>query len=560
MLRWVASFLILLTLPLAALTAPLDELLPLVPDDTGVCLVVANLREHHDRLLAAPWFKKLAESDLGKALVSSPEAGKLLKMNEELRQHLEVDWRQLRDEILGDALILAHRQGPAGKADQDRGLLLLRARNPELLARLIDRINQMQRRHGELKALEPRLHRGVRYHLRQEENQERFYLVRGNLFAFATTEDLLRGVIGRLLTPSDKRQTGPVERCLKKLNCEQSLATLWLNPRALDGELAQAGRQNNGPDAQVLKTFARCWAALDGVALGAVVGTDVELWLTLQGRRNDLPAGVRRLAQVAGGASELWQRFPADAILTCAGRLDAQALFQAVGEFQSEPTRQKMRAVLQRLGAGLGLDFFDEVLPQLGPDWGLCLARAADPRHFPHLLLAVRIQAGPAQQPPLDQSLFRTLHVFAGLAIYDYNSKHKQNLRLRTALQGNVEVKYIEGDSVFPAGFQPACALKDGYLLLASSPAAIQRFARRETALPEGVLLRLSYRELAALVKDHRNWLAGAVAAQSPLPEKAIGSWIDNLVWGLGLFERLELHQRLTPGQAVWSLRLFYKE
>ena len=73
---------------------------------------------------------------------------------------------QLRDDILGDAIVAAYRPGPPGKPDEEQGILLLRARNATLLASLIDRFNEAQKKSGDLIKLEEREYQGVKYYLR----------------------------------------------------------------------------------------------------------------------------------------------------------------------------------------------------------------------------------------------------------------------------------------------------------------------------------------------------------------------------------------------------------
>src|SRR4051794_4619791 len=87
---------------------PRDELLRLVPDDVGFCVVVQNLRERLAGLEQSPFAARLATTHLGRALRDAPEARKLLALDDQLRTHLHVSWAQLRDDVLGDAVVLAY--------------------------------------------------------------------------------------------------------------------------------------------------------------------------------------------------------------------------------------------------------------------------------------------------------------------------------------------------------------------------------------------------------------------------------------------------------------------
>src|SRR6476620_11193089 len=110
-------------IPSSRAAAPRDELLRLVPDDAGFCVVVQNLRDQLARLEHSPFAARFAASPLGRAFRDAPEARKLAALDQQLRTHLHVSWPQIRDDILGDAVVLAYVPGPPGQPEQERGLL-----------------------------------------------------------------------------------------------------------------------------------------------------------------------------------------------------------------------------------------------------------------------------------------------------------------------------------------------------------------------------------------------------------------------------------------------------
>src|SRR5205085_1348112 len=112
-------------------------------------------------------------------------------------------------DILGDAVVLAYSPGPPAKPEDERGVILLRARDPQLLAGLIDRLNKMQQKQGDLRELVPIEHRSSTYFRRVEKRKTNYYLLRDKLLVLSAQEDILRGVIDRLGT-SDERKSGPV--------------------------------------------------------------------------------------------------------------------------------------------------------------------------------------------------------------------------------------------------------------------------------------------------------------------------------------------------------------
>jgi hypothetical protein len=550
-----------LLLPLAANAAtPREELLRLVPDDVGFCLVVQDFRSHADALQTSPFIQHFRRSPLGLALLGTQEMRKLEEAEKFLQKTLRVDAARLRDDIFGDAVVFAYRPGPGGQAKQDQDLILLRARDPKLLADLLDRINQVQKETGELKELEPREHGGQKYFHRVERKDENFYWLNGPILALSSKEEMLRGVLER-----NRKQAGDesvVSRQLRLLNADRNLAALWINPRAFEPDMEHKAAGAAGPEAAVLQNVLRHWKTLDGIALGFDVRKDLELSLTMRVRTEALPAATRRLLTEGTRPSELWDRFPEDALLTAAGRVDAAALLDVIGDLLNQQDREALHDGLERnLGAVLGKSVVKEVLPLVGPDWGVCVVApaAADPGWFPHIFIAWRVRPGD-KKPALDQALLSAVHFFAAAAVLEHNRKNKDAMTLQTAVQDQVEVKYLVSDTAFLPGLQPAFALCHGYLVLASSPEAVRRFsAAPKRSLPaseEVSLLRVSLSRLRDYLKARREPLAAAVADKNGIPKEEAERRLDGLVLGLQLFERLEVTQRPGDGQVTLTLRL----
>src|SRR5438445_399058 len=113
----------------AKAATPREELLRLVPEDVGFCLVIQDLRGHSERCLSSPFVKELRDSPIGQTIRQAPETRKLAEFDRHIQQVLGVSLAQLRDDICGDAVILAYRPGHPGKEEQEEGLLLVRARD-----------------------------------------------------------------------------------------------------------------------------------------------------------------------------------------------------------------------------------------------------------------------------------------------------------------------------------------------------------------------------------------------------------------------------------------------
>ncbi len=542
------------TLPAVARAAPRDELLRLVPDDVAFCLVVQDLRSHSRALAASPFAEAFRKSALGAALKDSEEFKKLANLDAELRKQVGLGTAGIADKLLGDAFVLAYRPNPPGKTNQDQGLFVLRAQDSAVLAEFVERLNRVQKESGDLKELEERRHAGAAYFRRTERKVENFYYVNGPVLAFSSQEAMVRQAIER--DHKEGASEPAVARQLRLLGAERALAALWINPRAFDAEMERNREQARGADTIVQATVLRYWKAVDGAAVTLAVEKEARLGLTVRARTDDFPPAARRFLAEAARPSELWDRFPDDALLTVAGRLDVAALLEVLGDFQTKEARAAGSEALERaVGAPAGKDFARELLPALGPDIGFCLLAPSgtDKGAVPQGLFALRVRADQGA----DEAVLAAVDFYVRLAMMAHRGSGKA-IALKSLRQDKVEVKYLAGEGVFPAGVQPAYALKDGYLVFASSPEVLRRFgpATAAKASGEGPLLRLSAKALHRYLTESRAALVPVVAEKNNLSKDEAARRLDGLLAALGLLDRVEISQTSEPGRGSLILRL----
>src|SRR5205807_1581559 len=131
----------------------------------------------------------------------------------------------------------------------------------------------------------------------------------------------------------------------------------------------------------------------------------------------------------AAKPSELWGRFPPNALLAVAGRVDFVALTEVLGEFMTPDARKGVQVAMKRTWGTLGMDLVKDVLPYVGPDWGLCVIASAEKNAFPCVIWALRVQAGPPGAA-VDQALFKAVHTFAFFGVFNYNLASSPSDRL----------------------------------------------------------------------------------------------------------------------------------
>ncbi len=545
-----------LAAPLRA-DSPRDELLRYLPDNVAFCLIIQDLRGHGQALLDSPFLGRWLKTPEATALANSPVAEQLSRVEKQLQKNLGFDWTRLREDILGDALVLAYRPGPPGQKEKEQGILLLRARTEKALGELVDRFNQVQKDSGELKSLEAREHQGMKYFRREDAKQTVYYHMRGPILVLSGQEDMLLQALERGQPVS--RETTLAER-IRPFGLDRALLLIWVNPRPFDAHLE--AKLARGEDL-VLRTFSTYWKALEGIACAVALDKDLTVSLAVRARPQELPPVARRLFTALPQPSELWSIFPDNALLAVAGRIDLPTLVEFLGEFLTPASRQALQNELNvTLGAVLDKDLFKDVLPQIGPDWGLCLTRPepADKNWCPGTLVALRVAPGPVSAP-VDQALLRAIHSFMFFAVLGHNQANPDKaVTLKTQFQDKHEVKYLVGERAFPPGVQPALTLRQGFLLLAGSPEAFRRF-REVTSPPPAAsgtvpVARLSLKDWRLYLQERRAPLSQEMAGKNGISKEEAQRRLDGLISVLELLDRLDVSQRVTPGQVTLTVRL----
>jgi hypothetical protein len=542
--------------------SPADELLRFVSTDVGFCFVARDLRAKGEALADSPFVAGLSKTPVGAAIAKADELAKLAKLQEQLQTQVGLDWKTLREDIFGEAIAFAYRPGPPGKPDEEEGLILIRARAAKPLADLVKRLNEIQTSSGEVKEIEQRSHGGLAYFCRVERDKApSYYYVRGPILLLSSNEAMLLRALDleRVLAPEVEPS---IARELRVLGADHAVLALWINPRAFDAQLGQKAR-SAAPDAAGLKVFERYWSALDGVAISLALEKDLSLALALRGRPEQLPPAARRLFAEAARPSELWQTFPDPVLIALAGRIDVSTLVEAVSDFLTPDGRPAMTGDLNRaLGPPLGKDFVKEVLPCLGPDIGFCIYAppAGDKGWFPQGFGAVKVSAGDTTAP-VDRAVLAGLHSVAIFAVLGHNAKDPDHpLSLKSVTQDKREVKYLTGDGVFPPGLEPAFGLHSGYLVVATSPATLRRFAPRLPATPRPgeatPILRLNLKEWREYLKGHQESLIGMLAEKEGTKPEVVRGRLEAVISTLDLFDLLEINQRTSPGQVALTIRL----
>jgi hypothetical protein len=540
----------------AASAAPSDELLRLVPDDMSFCAVLRNGRDRaqSDNLRA------LMNMPLVRVRLESPEIKKLREFQQTMLKELEITPAQLRDDLLGDAAVFAYRAGPADQPGKEQAMFQVWARDQALLARVVNRLNQMQIKSGELKEVRAAEYKGQSYVQRVKGDAHGdggCYFIRDNLIVFATRNALLQSAIDQGRQAPDPRQAPYWARMLDDLGLRKTTFAALVNPRSFDGALKALETAALGADRGVLAEFQRYWRAIDGVGLYADAANDLEIGVAVQARTDDLPKTARQFFGELGKPSALWQAIPDDALFALAARTDFAALGEVFSGFCDEAKRQEIQRAFR---GGVQPFLADESniggqIKGLGPDWGAWAVRpnAKDKTWVPQAMLAVKLQPT-AEGAAVEKTVQNAVQFLTTIAQF----KFADVLRVETILDGKVKIRHVVHETAFPSGFRPAFAVKDNYLLFASSPEMIQRFKGPVdgSAAAEAPLLRISASGWRQYLAEHKNeialFLAKSMGTSADELQHDIAEWLPNLK----SLDRLELVVRSRPNAATLTLRL----
>ena len=192
---------------------------------------------------------------------------------------------------------------------------------------------------------------------------------------------------------------------------------------------------------------------------------------------------------------------------------------------------------------------------------------------MPQTLFALRVASNRTKKP-VDSKLLAALDFAARLIIFGHNSQFPDApLTLKSGEVDGQEIRYLAGERGLPAGLQPAYAVLQGYLILSSSLDGLTRFAqitssslspitrgeknRDDNAAESPIaLLRISFKDWRAYLKERREPIVQFLADKQQLSREAAGQQLDGLLAGLQFIERVELRQRVGPGQVIFTLQV----
>jgi hypothetical protein len=505
------------------LPRPADDLLRLVAADAAVVVTVEGLREQANAFVKSRLAADLQHLPAVREWFASEKFRQFESARAQIETLLGANLTDLRDELLGDAVVMALHL-PAGAppdASQARGLLLVKARDPALLNRVIGIVNTAQQESGELTSVVERQRTGTSYSVREFPaaaiRPDEFYVAFGDgTFAASNSESLLQAVIDRKIIAEavtagtkvvPKMDPGlgdlPRFRSVGSQLPEPALARLFVEPRQFERLLAASPPPSKPGDVQIMAMLIRYLAGVEYAGLALIWNERTVAIHSVETLNPSLlDPWLRHWAGDARPLDSELERVPPTALAVASGQFDGIALIEALSRLVPVLDQPKLANIETALtGLLLGEDLRTVVLPHLGPsvlayfdtppdveEQGIAQAKMPPAGGWPFPLVMVLSLGGdqpPATSPALLAALDNALRTV--LAVTALDEKRAQG-------RSRVTSRAIAGTTVTtldpPINFAYAVDHARHRLIVSTSSGAVVRYLQSSADPQAGVRFR----------------------------------------------------------------------
>jgi hypothetical protein len=563
------------------------ELLRLVPPQASVILTVDDLRGQVKELMASRLIADLQAVPVVKAWFDSDKYRELDNSRDQIEEALQVSLTEVRDKILGDAVVFALDLPPEAVTDPSKaqGLLAVKASDPALVSTLIDRLNTIQKQNGEVSDIEERSHRGQTYLVRKfpEGSSRRMdvsVMFPDGTLAISNSVPLIQGVIdakgGKAADPAAAGADGSA--AARFLAVQQRLpgraaARLYVAAGAVSRLLQNAPGPRSAGQAAVIGHL----SALESAGAALVVRDDR---IALQVAEVFPKAGFQAAAGgVNASASPRMDHFPSTTLAAGSLQVDFPALYKALAQLvpeQDRPRLEGIEAVLR--GILLGQDLRSRILPALGPRVTAFVEAPADwkkavepgPATFPGgnipfpivLVVDLKEPAGEGEgKIPVTAALDNALSTL--LAVITLDERHQQGrFRVASRESHGMTIKTLE--PAVPFAF--TVDANGRRLIVGNSPGVVERFIAAPEqgkasarwhqlaarAFPDAQsFLCLDLAAVQAMIRGHRDGIADVITRRENRPREDVLRDLENVAALAGVFDAAFWSGRTDPPSAT---------
>ena len=543
------------------------DLFQLVDQDAVACLHARQLDSQWERLRESEFGSRLKRASFFRDWIESPDYKQLELVKVAVEAASGKPFGQSRRELFGRDVVLAWYHTPGTSADLARNsVLLLEFESPAAARSALATWNVLERQRTETRKFQDTTYTHSVKANADENALGFFYAILDNVLALSTREDRIQRTIELAANATENSDTSQVTDpqatghpgCLAAYapfakafarRSKTEIAATYVNPRVLVSELGRANKDFSAFES----TLARCqWITLslaydDSVKLDMIADYDSE----------GTPEWWQQWLQVAETARPSAQSFSTGALFAMSGQVASPSISAMIlNALQGQAKLPKDLLQTRRVAQGLllGLDPVADVLPAIGPSWVFSV-QSRDPEvstSFPvDSVFAIEVKSGTTKsatddgeeavslEAALDSSLRSGLGVLAGV-----HNVHATGQKVSIVRQRKVNGTTIHfADPV--AYFQPAFAIADGHLVMATTPELCEAFlksvAKNESEdSPESGNLQnvvANSVETRKMLVDQRDWFIRQ-AQRDKVPEADAVQRLEQLDQFLALLDR----------------------
>jgi hypothetical protein len=449
-----------------------DGLLNLVPSDAGFTVALDDLRGFSNKLMASGLVDRLKQSPPIDGWLASEDGERFRKSLADLAKLFNSELGRLRDEVLGDAVVLSLHPGRPEAPQDAGGLLLVKARDHALLEQLIAALNGLEKGNGTLQEIQERRRGSTTYvarvFLAQGRPADFYRIFEDGTLVWTNSERLITAVIDRRMSKSSPGLADRADFQRMRAVLPPSLLSAFVDP-AFVSRMAQS--DPSAPRLDELPARLRSYvASLDYLAFALEWGDGPILHSFEDYKPVDAKLGWNaRLSREAGAQEKLLSSVPRNAVAIMSSPLDFVWIYELLLDLSSK-TDPAQRERLDTLFRGIALDRDPrtELLSKLGPATVAFLESPTEPNGAGVLAIALPGDSGVSRA--LDNSL-RTALTFYSLDA----AKRGEDWRIETVEKdGQRTTRLVKADNQAARGF--AYSITPDQLVLSMQRDAIARY------------------------------------------------------------------------------------
>ena len=479
-IRFVTSFLAVVTLTCRDSNADAPLLVELVGADIGACIEINGLREQIDAIPKSNWFRRSAELPFVKSWQEGQEYAKLQAGKVALEGLIGMPLDRFTSELFGDSVLMVITPNSNGNPDT---ILLSRAERDDSWDRVL-RLWDLLEAHDvqTMSAYGRSFQRRRKVIDGRKVGPDLFTTKVGRTLAISESEAQIRNVLARsnadtpTSIPPSLGSSSLYKSATAALPQGCSIRAI-INPRAWDTTFQKA----SPADAWV----SGIWNKLEWLSAGIELRDGVVFHAVVHHETEGIPEVWQRVVQASQVKGDFAKRLPANSLIASEFHLDPKLLNWISTLDQSERSQRDWRLFAIGARGILGRDLFEEVLPHFQSVLGAAVVPSItlSERSGPvDAVFAWEISNPEKDSANTDQTTFREsldsgMTALLNFAAVSHNSHNPESPAIiRRKLGSESVIRWLDGLTPY----RPAFGVLEKHLLLATNPQLITSFPKTQ--------------------------------------------------------------------------------